>query len=221
MNESYPLIKNCFPGLARSANESVRGMIRQTRTVRLPEQQHVFHVGSLCQLYLLVVEGSVCVYLTAESGRQVTLYHVRPGQSCVLTTACLLGQETYPASAYTEGPVVALAVESQVFWDTLDQSGEFRRFVFADLGRRLSDVIRRMEEVTFGDIDQRLIDLLLQHDAARLNLTHQSLATELGTAREVVSRHLKRFESRGWLQLGRGRIEILDREALLALLGGE
>jgi CRP/FNR family transcriptional regulator len=147
------------------------------------------------------------------------LYRVRAGDSCVLTTSCLLAHEPYPATAVTETEVTALTLNERAFQQALDASAQFRRFVFTNLSSRLAEVIRRMEEVAFGDIDQRLAAALLTRQAAGTlgNTTHQALATELGTAREVVSRHLKRFEERRWVRLNRGAIELIDTAALAQL----
>ena len=185
-----------------------------TRVVVLPPQKTVFSPGALCENYLLVIEGSVRTHLLTESGREVVLYHVRPGESCVLTTSCLIGHTRYPAEGVTEKQVTALVVPAEVFHTTLDHSAVFRRFVFDNLAHRLADVMARMEEVAFGSIQARLAQALLDSDQNPVQTTHQELAAELGTAREVVSRHLKRFEERGWLRLGRGLIQIVDREAI-------
>lgn len=219
MTESKPHWQNLLAGIAKNPDSKLAQILESARTITLPAQQPVFHPGSPCQQYLLLTEGRVCVYLTAENGREVTLYHVQPGHSCVLTTSCLLGQASYPAAAVTETEVTALVIDSATFQNALDNCAEFRRFVFANLSHRLAEVMRRMEEVTFGDIDQRLAALLLtfSNDSGQrlLNVTHQALAMELGTAREVVSRHLKRFEARGWLQLSRGAIELADKAELI------
>lgn len=187
------------------------------KLVRLPAGQILFYPGSSCQNYVLVVEGVIRVQLIAASGREVLLYQVRPGDSCVLTTACLLGQRPYPAEGITETAVTAFIVGGQCFQQALRRSDCFRSFVFENLAQRLAAVIGRMEEVVFTAIEQRLAKILVEA-GDRLVTTHQALATELGTAREVVSRQLKRFERYGWIRLNRGRIEVLDRRALGRLL---
>jgi CRP/FNR family transcriptional regulator len=99
----------------------------------------------------------------------------------------------------------------------LDQSAFFREFVFNNFAKRLSNVLTRMDEVVFGAIDTRLSKLLLETGKTELAITHHELAAELGTAREVVSRHLKRFEVYGWLHLNRGTIQIMNADALKKL----
>lgn len=203
-----------FPDLR--TDPALAPILASAHAITLPPHAHVFMPGAPCQNYLLVVRGSVRVQLLTENGREVVLYHVRDGDSCVLTTSCLLGATRYPAGGITETDVTAIALPAVEFNRALAQSEGFRRFVFGNLGRRLADVIARMEEVAFGPVDGRLAATLLSltRDDTRLNLTHQELAVELGSAREVVSRHLKRFEEHGWVRLGRANIEVLDRSAL-------
>lgn len=203
-----------FPAL--QADPALISILASAQVVDLPAHAQVFMPGSLCQNYLLVVQGSVRVQLLTENGREVVLYHVRDGDSCVLTTSCLLGATRYPAGGITETEVTAITLPAADFNRALAQSETFRRFVFGNLGRRLAEIIARMEQVAFAPVDGRLAMALLNlaHDDTRLTLTHQELAVELGSAREVVSRHLKRFEDHGWVRLGRASIEVLDRAAL-------
>lgn len=208
-----------FPELARSRDRQLHDLLDAAPVVRLAAGQFVFHAGSPCQNYLLVLEGSVRVQVVASSGREATLYRVGPGHSCVLTTSCLLGNEAYPAAAVTESPVAALALSGEKFQQALDRSHDFRSFAFSNLGHRLVDVIRKIEDVTFGLIDQRLARTLNERSVKNraVTATHEALALELGTAREVVSRHLKVFEEHGWVKLGRGKITVIDGKALSSL----
>ncbi len=205
-----------FPLLWQGADSWLRQVLREAHLVTLPAGQQVFYPDMHCEAYLLVIEGKVRVQLTGEAGREVVLYRVTPGQSCVLTTSCLLGAEHYPAEGVTESPVSAFVIPVSRFHEALERSPVFRQFVFANFGQRLAEVIQRMEQITQLSIEERLARVLLQlglRDAA-IQQTHQSLAAELGSAREVVSRHLKRFEDQGWVRLGRGTIELLDRPSL-------
>lgn len=209
-----PSWKELFPEQQTDAELDAVLACAQCQT--FPAGLRVFSPGAACQNYLLVGRGRVRVQLLTAGGREVVLYHVGEGDSCVLTTSCLLGASTYPAEGITETEVTAFVLSAQDFNQGLDSSPAFRRFVFANLGKRLSEVIVRMEQVVFAPIDARLASCLLtlsgQHQY--LELTHQALAVELGSAREVVSRHLKHFEDQGWVRLGRGNIELLDRVAL-------
>ncbi len=191
--------------------------------VTLPAGQAVFRRGDPCRNYLVVIQGSVRVQVFSASGREVTLYRVTDGESCVITTSCLISQEAYPAEGVTETDTRAQIVPRALFDELMDASAAFRHFVFANQGQRLGDLIQRVEDVAFGRIDVRLARLLVERsrqDGDSVALTHQQVASELGTAREVVSRQLKRFEKSGLLCSRRGAIEVLDRQRLAALAVG-
>jgi CRP/FNR family transcriptional regulator len=195
----------------------------QLQLVRLPAGRDVFRLGDACRNYLVVIEGTLRVQALSSSGREVVLYRVSDGQSCVLTTACLISGERYPAEGITETETVALSIPNPVFTQALAHSVAFQRFVFASQGKRLSDLIQRIEDVTFGRVDARLARLLLDRggfQGAVVAATHQQFASELGTAREVVSRRLKLFEKQGWIRVLRGGIELCQCSALLQI-GGE
>ena len=165
---------------------------------------------------MLVLEGSVRVQKLSESGKEMSLYRVEGGQSCVLTTSCLLAGENYVAEAVTETPVRAVALPLAAFHEALAASQPFREFVFRSYGERIAGLILLLEAVAFGRMDGRLAQCLIDRADAEgtLATTHQELASELGTAREVVSRLLKEFERNGWVELGRGRIVLHDLAAL-------
>ncbi len=184
----------------------------QSRQIELPPETTVFRQGDRCENYLLVLQGSVKVFSRAENGREILLYRVRDGESCTLTTACLFGDNPYPAEGVSETEVSALAIPRPVFNRGLAGSENFRRMIFDQYARRLSEVITLVEALSFGRIDIRLARLLLQLGARShtLETTHQSLAIELGSVREVISRQLKDFEHRGLVSLQRGRITLKD-----------
>lgn len=143
------------------------------------------------------------------------LYRVKPGGTCALTTSCIIGREEYPAEAVVEKDITAMMFPDSEFRQALLDSEVFRQFVFQGFSRRLCDIVSRMETVALKTIDERLAAHLLSGDDDSLsNITHQVLAAEIGTAREVVSRKLKRFEADGLIRSSRGRVEIVDRDAL-------
>lgn len=210
------LLDSWFP----SNDSTLRRFRDQLQLARLPAAHDVFRLGDVCRNYLIVIAGSVRVQALSAAGREVVLYRVTDGQSCVITTACMISGERYPAEGITETDTRALVIPATVFADALARSRAFQRFVFASQGKRLSDLIQRIEDVTFGRVDARLARLLLDRsgrDKATVTATHQQLASELGTAREVVSRQLKVFEKQGWIRVLRGSIEIRQCAALTHL----
>jgi CRP/FNR family transcriptional regulator len=208
-----------FPAIAGADPES-QALLDKAHRVALEAGQAVFYAGAPCRDYMLLLEGSVRVQLIGEGGRETVLYRIRPGQSCVLTTCCVLSGEHYPAEGFTESPVTALTISKPAFDRALESAPAFRRFVFENLAGRISEVVARMEELTSRPVERRLVAFLLARAPREeaLSATHQEIAAELGTAREVVSRHLKRLEEAGLVRLGRASVEIRDRTGLEGLL---
>lgn len=209
--------QTCFPDFVDNLDLPMQLLMASSTLVAIPAGQQVFYPGSPCENYLLLLDGQVKVQLMSENGREILLYQVGSGDSCVLTTSCLISGECYPAEGITETDVTAFAVSAFAFHRCLEQSSFFRAFVFKNFSARLANLINRMESVVFGSIDQRLAKILLASGNSTINKTHQELAYELGSAREVVSRHLKQFEKQGWVSLNRGVVEIIGRDAIKQL----
>ena len=205
-----------FPVLAEIDDEPWQQALEQARVIDLPPGESVFREGDDCSHFLLVFDGAVRVQKLSETGREILLYRVEEGQSCILTTACMLGGSQYSAEAYAQTQVRAAALPHGAFRRALDGSHGFREFVFGAYAERITGLLMLIDAIAFGRIDRRLAAYLLEY-ADRdgvVRLTHQALARELGTAREVVSRLLKEFERRAMVQLGRSRITVQDRDAL-------
>jgi CRP/FNR family transcriptional regulator len=211
-----------FPELSGLDDPAWREVLASARPVEIPAGTTVFRDGDGCQNYMFVLQGSVRVQKIAENGREIVLYRVRPGEACILTTSCLLSHQRYPAEGITESEVRAISIPVKRFDKGIAGSEGFRAFVFSSYGRRIAELIMLVEDVAFGRMDIRLAQYLLEaaNDDGEVSRTHQSMAADLGTAREVVSRQLKEFERRGWLELGRGRIDIADTAALQRHVSG-
>ncbi len=194
---------------------------RRSAYVRVPAGSVVFSSGQEAANLLFVLSGGVRVSQTSESGREVVLYRVSAGESCVMTTACLLAGAPYSAEGVAETDVEAVAIPQSVFDDLAGRSSAFRAMIFEAYARRLTDLFQVIDDVAFGRVDIRLAQRLVALAAGEdeLRVTHQQLAAELGTAREVVSRQLQEFQRRGWIAQSRGRIEIADRAGLARLAG--
>ncbi len=203
-----------FPDLLALEPESKALLARYARIIEAPVGTIGYREGTPCGAYVLRLAGQSRVYKMSSSGREILLYRVGSGETCVLTTTCLLGSSDYPASTIVEEPIRDVIVPAAAFNQLMVESKVFRRFVMQNYGALISDLIVLLDEVAFHNLDVRLAKLLLEEPSTQINRTHQQLAAELGTAREVVSRQLKRFEQKGWVTLGRGHVEILDKAAL-------
>lgn len=207
-----------FSGLARLPDSLRRRLVEASRVVDLPAGAVIFGPGKAPEHLLLLLDGVVRVHQTAESGRDIVLYRVHAGESCVLTTACLLAYEDYAAEGVADTAVRAVAIPRGAFEAMMAESAEFRRFVFAAYSRRITDLFLVIQEIAFARVDVRLAHKLLElADAAgAVRMTHQQLATELGTAREVISRQLNEFQRRGWVEAARGEVRVRAPEDLKA-----
>lgn len=193
-------------------------LIQQSQTVAFPEGTQVFAPGQPARNMLLLVSGVVRVQQSSDSGRDLFLYRVHAGESCVLTTACMLEGADYSAEAYAETDIEAIAIPRPVFDELVARSPAFRSFVFQGYARRIADLFGLIEAIVFHRVDVRLAACLLDKaDRNRVRATHQSLAVELGSAREVISRLLSDFQRRGWVETGRGEITLLDPHGLKRL----
>ncbi|KZL26471.1 Global nitrogen regulator [Pseudovibrio sp. Ad37] len=185
----------------------------------MPAGTIIFGPGKAPENLLLLLSGSVRVQQLSEGGREIILYRVHAGESCVLTTACLLAYEDYSAEGIAETDTQAVAIPRMVFDDLIAQSETFRRFVFSAYSKRITDLFLVIEEIAFQRMDIRLAQKLLElaGSSKRVATTHQQMAAELGTAREVISRQLREFQRRDWITQSRGTIEIVDRAGLEVL----
>ena len=208
-----------FTGLERLEPETRKLLVETSQVVELPAGTRIFGPGQSPESYLLVLEGTVRVQQVSETGREIVLYRVTPGESCALTTACLMGYEEYQAEGIAETGVEAVAVPRATFDEAVAQSAIFRRFVFTAFSAHVTTLFRIIDEVAFARIDVRLAQRLLQLADAkgRVELTHQQLAAELGSAREVIGRQLHEFQRRGWLTTSRGSIDLTKPEELRRL----
>ncbi|MCL1824716.1 MAG: Crp/Fnr family transcriptional regulator [Betaproteobacteria bacterium] len=201
--------------------ELAQAMASAAQPVSAPAGTQLFAPGSPCRQFLLLLDGIVRVQALAKNGREIVLYRIYPGDSCVVTASCLLGSTAYPAMGIAETPIQGVVLPTPVFQRLLAESPVFRSFVFSAYAARLTELVARIEEVALERIDVRLARLLLRLAPPTTNTverTHQDIAADLGSAREVVSRQLKAFEQSGWVELQRGYILLLDRHALEAVI---
>ena len=214
----------CFPELTENRDSGWLLAAKDAVLVSVKQGSVLFRDGDACKGYVLVIEGAIRVQKIDPQGHEMVLYRVESGQSCMLTTTCLLGHQNYPAEGVAETDVELVLLPIHAFDAALAASPHFRRFVMANIGLRISDLMLLLEDVAFGRKDVRLAAFLLSKGSEAgtvLTLTHRQIAIELGTAREVVSRVIKDFERRGLVTLARNRITLLRPDLLQQLADGE
>ncbi|WGZ95753.1 MAG: Crp/Fnr family transcriptional regulator [Candidatus Thiothrix putei] len=205
-----------FPFLAVLGEEACASFQPHIGFASIPAGQHVCREGDICPQLAIVLSGSVRVYKVGENGREITLYRIGRNDSCILTASCILSQTRFPALAVVEQAVQVAVIPAVRLREWVAQHEVWRGYVFGLMSQRLADVITTLNEVVFRRVDVRLAEYLLKLDAQQVQLavTHQELASELGTAREVVSRILKDFERENLLALSRGTLTVQDRAGL-------
>lgn len=217
------ILQACDFYVAASAGER-HGLVEAANYVRLPEGALFYREGELCGHFALVGGGDLRVFRTGSNGREITLYHVRDRQPCLVNMLSVFLGRPAMASAVADAPTEAVVVPAPVFQRLIATSDVVRWFVFETMAARLVDVMTLVEEISVRRMDARLAALLLRTFALHASdnviaSTHDALAAELGTVREVVSRVLKDFERNGAIRLGRGRITLVDQRLLSKVAG--
>ncbi|WP_170327667.1 Crp/Fnr family transcriptional regulator [Ruegeria arenilitoris] len=205
-----------FKGLSRLPDDIRAELVAGSKVVSLPAGTQVFAPGQTADNLLLLLDGTVRVQQKSDTGREVFLYRVHAGESCVLTTACMLAFEDYSADGIAETDITAVAIPRNTFDGLVAKSTVFREFVFTAYSRRITDLFTLIDEIVFQRMDVRLAARLLElaDEDNIVHATHAILGTELGTAREVVSRTLSEFQRRGWIEQARGEVRLTEREGL-------
>ena len=211
---------NKFKGLARLPAEVRKELETGSQIVSVPAGTQIFAPGETADSLWLLLEGTVKVQQRSETGREIFLYRVHAGESCVLTTACMLAFEDYSAEGTSETDVKAVAIPREVFDSLVAKSPVFREFVFTAYSRRITDLFTLIDDIVFQRMDVRLASRLLElaDSDCVVHATHAVLGTELGTAREVISRTLSEFHRRGWVEQARGEVRLTGKEGLERLV---
>jgi CRP/FNR family transcriptional regulator, anaerobic regulatory protein len=209
-------ISASYPGMVDAA---AAPFLQRVKRLEVPAGSVLFRAGDVAQGFVLVLDGKVGVYLTGQGGRELRLYSVGAGASCIQTTLGLLGGEPYAGEAVTETDASLVVIPAGDFRSLIETSPAFRAFVFRAFGARMADVTRTLEQVAFVRIEARLAAYLLDtadsHGA--VHATHQTIATAIGSVREVVSRRIEAMRAAGLIDAERGVVTLLDRPRLRAL----
>ena len=209
-----------YPFYTQASAELKRRIEDSAAAVNLPFGRHFFERGNSCGNIALVGRGTVRVFVTSASGREITLYNVGPGETCPINLMCTLLRKDAPANAIVAGDLEAVIIPAMAFKKWFDEESVVRDFLLEAMSVRLMDLLMLVEEITFHKMDQRLASFLLQRfegsaiEPPEVQVTQEQIAYELGSAREVISRLLSEFVRQGAVQHGRGRITLQDRVLL-------
>ena len=215
-SSQFDRIAQALPILQQMDESFVREFRQAAFFAHIPAGHDVFLEGDRVEAIALLISGVVRVYKIGETGREITLYRFGNGASCILTANAILSQKTFPAVATVEQDAEAVMIPADTFRDWVRRHDLWREFVFDLFSQRLSTVMEIVDEVAFRRMDSRVASLLLNQAKVQnpLRITHQEIAAELGSSREVISRLIEDFVSAGMVRSGRGAIEILDFELL-------
>ncbi|MDD2374672.1 MAG: Crp/Fnr family transcriptional regulator [Eubacteriales bacterium] len=216
-------IDSLFPVLKQLSQDNRDLLFSLGQIIELPVSQMLMQQNQQCQYLPLVLDGVLRVYKLSANGREMTLFRTGPGETCLVSIACQLRQEEFPALAQVEEAARLFMVPMPLYHEILDRQPVWKDFLILTLYEHLTETMETLEAVTFDRTDHRLINWLLEQTEGEkgvIKTTHEAIAIEIGTAREVVSRLLGEFKSQHTLALGRGRIEILDPNRLAAIKDG-
>ena len=211
-------LRELYPALASLSESTLAAALAKAEVVSLAAGTPLFGEGSVCRQFPLVLAGSIRVAKVGE-GRELHLYRVTPGESCVLTSSCLVGRRDYPATGVVESDVRLVVLPKTVFDELVASHPPFRQYVFGLFAERLTDLMALVEAVAFHKLDRRVAAALLGHGRV-VDMTHQQLADSVGSVREIVTRVLRSFVDQGFVKLGRGSIEVLDAAGLRSVAEG-
>ena len=209
-----------FPFILNAGNDFKAKFSQIAKEVVIPQGHCIFESGSQMESVALLLRGKVRVYMTGPTGREITLYYVSPGEMCPTNLMFALLDRKSPASAVPITPCQAVVIPAAVFRNWVDDQPSVRMALVETLSSRLIDMMALIEEISFQKMDRRLGDFLLvkfrdsRDSPPKIRLTHEDIAAELGSAREVISRLLTEFERLDILQTGRGCITLCNANLL-------
>jgi len=212
-NDTQSRLLQQYPMLRELSAADQAELQSAASAMHVPAGAVLFDENQPCQGFPLLLSGSIRVIKAAPNGRELQLYRVMPGESCILTSSCLLGNTRYHARGIADQALEMVLLPAGSFNTLLGNQQSFRSYVFHLFSDRLTDLMQLVSAVAFQKLDQRLANLLAGKPSP-VHATHQALADELGSAREIVSRLLKGFAEQGWVKLGREQIDITDATAL-------
>lgn len=217
--KQYERIAQTLPFLQRAEPQARRDFLDNAYLARIPAGHDVFVEGDQAEAIALLLSGVVRVYKIGENGREITLYRFGNGESCILTANVILSRQTFPAIATVERDAEAVMIPAGAFRQWIGRYDLWRDFIFGLLSQRLASVIATVDEVAFRRMDVRVAAFLLarSQDGGQVHITHQQIAAELGSSREVISRLLESLEDGGLIRRSRGVIEVLDVKGLATL----
>jgi CRP/FNR family transcriptional regulator len=207
---SIETFQNVFPAFKNEREALLDRLLGAAVSKNFSCGAPLYFEGDRCAGIGFLLSGEIRVFKIGESGREITLYEIFPGETCILNASCLLSRQPYPAHATGTSDGTILFIPDQLFLRCMAESDAMRNFIFSLFSKRFNEIIELLEEVTFGKLKERLTDYLIEKSSNDLlPASHQTIANDLGTSREVISRLLKDFEKKGKVSLSRNQVKII------------
>ncbi|NMA25334.1 MAG: Crp/Fnr family transcriptional regulator [Clostridiales bacterium] len=210
-----------FSAWAHLSDEEREGMLANTTLMRYAKGTCIHSGDNDCKGMLIVKKGTLRTYMLSENGREITLFRQNEGDVCILSASCVLAAITFDVHIDAEEDSEVLLVALSFFQDLIERNIYVECFAYKLIADRFSDVMWTIQQILFMSMDKRLAvflwDELSKTDDDTVHLTHEQIARDIGSAREVVSRMLKYFSSESIVELSRGGIKVLDRKKLRKL----
>jgi len=213
-------VNKAFPIINQTTDEIKNQIFSISIYKKISKNNSILFEGDKCMYLPLVIKGTIRVFKIGENGREITLYRIKEGESCIISATCILNKEYFPALAEADCDVELLLMPSMLFNTLVDKHKEWRSFLFNLYAKRLISVITLLEELKFIRMDIRIARYLLDlfSSSNNINITHNDIAVELSTSREVISRILKKFENDGLIKILRGKIKLINKSDLKEII---
>ena len=214
-------IQTLFP-IWNKLTDLQKEKLEQSAVRRTVKKGTLLHNGDTdCQGLLLVEEGQLRAYILSEEGREVTIYRLFAMDLCLFSASCLMNSIQFDITIETEKGTSLWMIPPDVYKEVMEESAAAANFTNEVMASRFSEVMWLMEQVLWKSFDRRLAAFLTEESVlegtGELKITHEKIAAHLGTAREVVTRMLKYFQTEGLVRLSRGTVEVIDPEGLRRL----
>lgn len=180
------------------------------RTTKFDQDHIILNENESCSHVLFLISGEIEVYKISENGKVFRLYTIKEGESCVLNLSCVLSDNTYLAYAKTLTDIECILLPSHIFLKLFESENSLRKYVFNLISTRLIEITSKVEGIVLDSLETRLRNFLLDMNSENIYITHEEIANQLGSAREVISRQLKKWEILNKIKLYRGKIRIIN-----------
>ena len=208
---SEEMFLDVFPVFRKDEAQTLKRLIEAGTEDGFSSGAPLYFEGDRCPGIGFLLSGEIRVFKIGENGREITLYEIFPGETCILNASCLLSNQRYPANATASTDGRIMFIPAGLFLTLMTTSDVMQHFIFSLFSQRFNEIIELLEEVTFGRLDERLVEYLIEKSSDNLlPSSHQKIANDLGTSREVISRLLKDFERKGQVALSRNQVRIIQ-----------